>query len=50
MTYGLKVLNGNDRYLINSDENFSTIVKTSSGTETGTSFNYPSGVLSLIHI
>tara|TARA_B100000131_G_scaffold315962_2_gene355286 strand:+ start:1344 stop:2018 length:675 start_codon:yes stop_codon:yes gene_type:complete len=45
MTYGLKVLNGNNRYLINSDENFSTIVKTSSGTVTGTSFNYPSGVV-----
>lgn len=44
MSYGLKVYNGDGQTLIDSNDSGSSLVKTASGTVSGTNFAYPTGV------
>ena len=45
MAYGLKVYNGDSQTLIDSNDTASSLVKTASGTVSGTNFGYPTGVV-----
>ncbi len=54
MAYGIKVLNADNRVILNSTDGYSTLIKGASGAVTGTSFAYPSGTSSadlfLVHL
>ena len=46
-TYGLKVYNGDNQVILNSDEGFPTFIKTGGGTlgtNTGTLIDWPSSI------
>ena len=54
MAYGIKVLNADNRIILNTTDGYSTLIKGASGAVTGTSFAYPSGTSSadlfLVHL
>tara|TARA_B100000427_G_scaffold8259_1_gene7390 strand:- start:493 stop:1149 length:657 start_codon:yes stop_codon:yes gene_type:complete len=54
MAWGMKVLNADNRVILNTTDNLSTLIRTASGAVTGTNFAYPSGTsnadLFLVHL